>query len=118
MTNTPLTWKARLATACRPNKTEGDALVLAILGVSPRRCPAFADNAAIDEDGVVWAGFKKRDGTQVSYTAIGSAEWVRDQVRRVADRERLGDDDRKALFAEVHKWFVVDMRAAGKATLQ
>lgn len=114
----PVGWKARLTFACRNASSEGESLVLAILGVTPRRCPAFADNAVITEDGIVYTGFKKRDGSLLGCTPIGSVVWVRDEVRRIADREKLDDADRKALFIEFHKWFVVDMRAAGKANLQ
>jgi len=111
-------WKATLAQACRLNKNEGESLILAILNISPRRVPAFADTAAITEEGMVVCGFKKRDGHLIPAIAIGSVDWCRDQVRRIADREKLNDVDRLALFIEFQKWIVVDLRAAGKANLQ
>jgi len=113
----PKSWRARLADHCREAKSEGEAMILAILHVSPRRCPAFADNAGIDKDGIVWSTFKKRNGELVTLAPLGRAEWCRDQVRRITDRLRLDDDERTALFDEFRKWIAVDLRAAGKAEL-
>ena len=87
------------------------AIVLAALHASPRPYPCFIDKAAIDPAGLVFTYMIRADRSVEKDVCLGHIGTMTENLRRFADALKLGDEDRKALFAEFAKWFVVDARA-------
>ena len=116
MNDKPLPLGMRCADACAPG-TQMRALIEAIFHKSPRKMPAFADNAVITSDGFVISGFKDRGGEYHEGALVCKIGELVDNARRLADFMKLSDAERKELFGEIQKWIYADYRAIGKAPL-
>jgi hypothetical protein len=86
--------------------------VLAILGWQHgRKPPRFGKVAVINKDGMVITNMQDKHGGIHPKHSLGDVQAVIDSFRGLADHLKLNDDERKAMFAELNKWFVHDERA-------
>jgi hypothetical protein len=86
-------------------------IVQAILGRQSRVGQAFGTTCDILKDGTVMTMHRACTGATGHPVMIGSAVSVRDNLRFLADHLKLNDADREAMFEELRKWIMNDMRA-------
>jgi hypothetical protein len=73
--------------------------------------PCFTGTASITHDGRVICNMLDRDGDLIiGVTIFASEDKFVLAFRRLADRLKLDDDDRKALFEAVQNWVTADHR--------
>jgi hypothetical protein len=94
--------------------TTAGLIVMAMLAKQPKHGPALGANCEILTDGRVVAKVR-RYGVWGRAETIGTAESVRDSLRRLADHCKLSDADREALFEELRRWIFKDHRAKSEA---
>jgi hypothetical protein len=104
-------WQFRAEQYTRGNATVAGAILLGVLKRKPHKPPAIGSKAAINTDGMVYASYMAPDGTLHRYYPICHADQLRDTFRDLADKLKLDDKDRLAMFDEVKKWIVKDFRA-------
>lgn len=111
-------WEGKCFLACHGRAPETAAILLAVLHISPRPLPAYADTSVVTADGLWKADFKDKDGFLTSGKVLGKVETVVGQFQRLADAAKLDDAERLELFTKLQQWVAVDYRAMGKANLE
>lgn len=110
-------WKYWVVEATRGNQTMLGAVIIAVLGRTPKNPPFFNVWATIDAEGVIRAGFVARNGLQYHDFPICHVRDLGVELNRLADHCKLDDAQRAALFEEVRKWVRSDARAKGRVVL-
>lgn len=101
-------WQFRVVRASIGTTT--GLMVMAMLAKEPKAGPALGMTCEILLDSKVVTPVR-RHGVWGRPEVIGTVETVRDNLRRLADHCKLPDDERNALFGELHKWIYKDWRA-------
>jgi hypothetical protein len=73
--------------------------------------PRFGDACKITASGQVLAKFQTAPGEPIREQLVGTTKQIEGAMRRCADRCKLTDDERKALFAWFNDWIQEDKRA-------
>lgn len=100
----------RLLVAAMQGDRETHVLIMAVLGLRPHTPPAIGIRAEIHEDGWVYTNGIDRSGAYWPELKVISVIGLRDVFRYLADRVKLSDADRVALFDHVRRWITADKR--------
>lgn len=110
----PDSWQARAIEATRGNQSRLGAIVMAVLGQTPKEPPAFGLGAVITSDGYIMCDFLTRDGELHTAAFVGAVADLVDNCRGLADHLKLADDERLAFFQSVRAWVKRDYRAVSQ----
>lgn len=100
----------QLIEATDGNNTQLGAILLATMGMYPRRLPAFGLRAVITSDSHIMCDFRTKDGSMHPNAFVCSVRDLQDNFRGLADHCKLSDPDRLALFDGVKRWIATDYR--------
>lgn len=110
-------WQFRAEQYTRGNQSLAGAILLGVLKRTPHKPPAIGHKAAVNSDGYVFASYVDGDGKFHKARAVCYVDQLRDTFRDLADKLKLDDADRAAMFAEIKKWIVKDYRAKSDENL-
>jgi len=85
-------------------------LLRVVFGKSDLEPPFLIGYATINKAGIVCCEMKRRDGMRCIAGIYRSEIAMRDDFRKLADRLKLSDADRVALFGVLKKWVTCDLR--------
>lgn len=103
-------WQIRLIKSLRGNQTKYGCVLISVLGKAASHAPRYVSNAIIDADGNVVAAFQGRDMLGAEFVVIDKIDDFIANWRRIADVEKLSDDERIDLFRELRLWINEDAR--------
>lgn len=76
--------------------------------------PRFGDACRIRSDGIVTAKWQYRAAQPIIEVNVGTTKEVEGSLRRLADRQKLSDANRKLLFQWFNDWIEKDERATSE----
>ena len=105
-------WQHRAVRETGGNQTKLGCYVLAVLNWQHgRHPPRFGSKARINADGYLVTNVQEADRRIHRDMVVDTVQEVTDSFRGLADRLKLSDAEREALFAELRKWIAHDDRA-------
>lgn len=105
-------WQRRAVERTGGNTSLMGCFVLAILGWQHgRKPPRFGRVARINKEGIAFTNLQSRNGEVYPDHMLGPLKTILDNFRGLAEDLKLNDEETKAMFGELRKWFLVDERA-------
>lgn len=104
------TWQYRCVAATQGNSSLLGCILLSVIGRNARHPPWIESGVTIDADGVCYVNFVDKTYTEYVNAPICVVEDLINNFKGLADTLKLSDADRVALFDELRKWVVKDMR--------
>lgn len=105
------TWQYRAIKLLRGNQTLVGTILLAVLDKSHLlTAKRVGREGEIGPDGTVYAPYQAADGSLHPQMALCNIQDLIDSFRRVADRLKLSDSDRKDMFDKLRRWVARDAR--------
>ena len=115
------TWKARAYAYAKANNLRSLYMILRALHRGPRNellrdspdpiFPRFGNACRITADGIVKSKWQSAPGEQILEINVGTTVQVEGALRRMCDRLKFTDKDRKAVFEAFANWIEKDERA-------
>ncbi len=106
-------WKYRALEATRGNQTKLGCILIRVCGRMPKNPPRFdiKNGALILPGGMIIANFQPDQRTPFKTSAVCRVEELVSELRRLADKLKLGDAEREEMFRMTREWITHDARS-------
>lgn len=106
------TWRGKVIAETRGRSTRLGCVIIAALGFNRvNRYPRFGSKAFIDQDGRIIAYYYPGPPMPANPAVIADTLGFSGDLRRVADKCKLSDQDRIEFFEAMKNWIERDLRA-------
>lgn len=105
-------WQYRAINQLRGNQTPLGALLLGVIGRNAKHPPWVESGLTIDVDGMCYLDFVNKRYEEIKNMPFIHVEDLKDGWNRLADTIRASDAERVAMFDELRKYVLRDLRLA------